>query len=155
MPISYRVLLLGPKGVGRHTQAQLLNELYGWKVVDFQKVVKDKLETLMKSVLAGETHIPNNPAYVSLGLSRIGLNDSEINDVIEGKPFAAWKFIPWLLDYLGYDLEKKKPPPPEPKEEGIELEDEDLDDDQRKKKEIEAKKKRDEEEKKKKEEEEA
>lgn len=24
----------------------------------------------------------------------------------------SWKFIPWILDYLGFDLMKKKPAPP-------------------------------------------
>lgn len=24
----------------------------------------------------------------------------------------SWKFIPWILDHLGFELMKKKPPPP-------------------------------------------
>ena len=47
---------------------------------------------------------------------RIGLNELELSEVIEGKPIPAYKFIPWIFDYLGYELEKKRPPPPEPKD---------------------------------------
>lgn len=57
MPEIFRILLLGPKGSGKHTQAQLLSETYGWKIVDFKKIVKAKLDELMKL----ESHIPNNP----------------------------------------------------------------------------------------------
>jgi hypothetical protein len=52
--------------------------------------------------------------------------------VVDGKPMPAWKFIPWILNYLGMPLDKKKPPPPEEKPEEPE---EDLDDEAKKKKE--------------------
>ena len=44
---------------------------------------------------------------------------AEIEEVKTGKPFPAWKFIPWVLDALGHEL-MKKPPPPELTEEEIE-----------------------------------
>ena len=37
---------------------------------------------------------------------------AEIEEIKTGKPFPAWKFIPWILDALGHEL-MKKPPPPE------------------------------------------
>jgi len=30
MPASYRLLMVGPRGIGTHTQAALLQEQYGW-----------------------------------------------------------------------------------------------------------------------------
>jgi hypothetical protein len=135
--------MLGPTGAGKHTQAQRLSETYGWKIVDFKQLVRSKLEEMMKL----DIHIPNNPMQGG----RIGLSEQELQDVIEGKSIPAWKYIPWILDFLGYPLEKRKPPPPEEKQEEIE---EDIDDDTRKKREAEAKKKALEEEKKRKEEEE-
>lgn len=44
--------------------------------------------------------LPNNvePA----GRSQIGLSLKELEDIKTGKPFPSWKFIPWILDYLGY-----------------------------------------------------
>ena len=107
MPSNFRILMLGPKGVGQHTQAAALSETYGWRIVDFKQVVRDKLEELMRY----EIHIPNNP----IPGGRIGLSEQELQEVIEGKAIPAWKYIPWIFDFLGYPLEKKKPPPPEEK----------------------------------------
>ena len=107
MPSIFRILMLGPKGVGLHTQASALSDTYGWRIVDFKQVVRDKLEELMRY----EIHIPNNPAPGG----RIGLSEQELLEVIEGKPMPAWKYIPWIFDFLGFPLEKKKPPPPEEK----------------------------------------
>lgn len=67
-------------------------------------MVKNKLEELNRT----EVHIPNNPSG-----GRIGLSEQELQDVVEGKTFPAWKYIPWILEFLGYELEKKRPPPPE------------------------------------------
>jgi YHS domain-containing protein len=57
MPDVFRILLLGPRGAGKHTQAQLLSDTYGWKIIDFKQLVKSKLDELIKQ----EVHIPNNP----------------------------------------------------------------------------------------------
>ena len=48
MPDIFRVLMLGAKGSGKHTQAKLLNQTYGWKIVDFKQIVKSRLEQLVK-----------------------------------------------------------------------------------------------------------
>ena len=52
----------------------------------------------------------------------IGLSEAEIEEIKSGKPFPSWKFIPWILDTLGYDLMKRPPPPVEEKEEEEEVE---------------------------------
>ena len=122
-----------------------MNELYGWTIVDFKELVKNRLVELMQM----ETHIPNNP----IEGGRIGLSETELADIVDGKPFPAWKFIPWILDFLGHPLMKKRPPPPEEKPEGEE-EVEELDEETKKKRDAEARKKAIEEEKKRKEEEE-
>jgi hypothetical protein len=69
--------------------------------------------------------VPNN---VEEGNSRIGLSWTEIEDIKSGKPFPSWKFIPWVLDFLGHKLMKRPPPPEEPEAEVIpeELEGEEL-----------------------------
>lgn len=130
MPKIFRTLLLGPKGSGKHEQAKLLSDTYGWKIVDFKKIVKSRIDDLIKQ----DMHIPNNPQHGG----RIALSELELQEIIEGKQFAASKFIPWIIDFLGHQLEKKKPPPPEEKPEEPE---EELDEDAKKKKEAEAKKK--------------
>lgn len=127
-----------------------MSQTYGWKIVDFKELVRSKLEELIK----GEGHLPNNP----LPGGKIGLSEPELNEVIEGKPFAASRFIPWILNYLGYPLEKRRPPPVEVKEgEGDGADGapaEEIDEETKKKRDAEARKKAIEEEKKRKEEEE-
>lgn len=85
-----------------------MENTYGWKIVDFKEVVRAKIDE-MRSL---EIHIPNNPASGG----RIGLSEQELAELIEGKSFPAWKFIPWIFNYLDYELEKRRPPPPEPKD---------------------------------------
>jgi len=34
----------------------------------------------------------------------IGLSSEELAEVKDGKPFATWKFLPWILEYLGVPL---------------------------------------------------
>lgn len=57
-------------------------------------------------------------------MSKIGLGQSEIDEIKTGKPFPAWKFIPWVLDVLGHELMKRPPPPEKTEEEIAELPDE-------------------------------
>lgn len=35
MPPNFRLMMVGPKGIGVHTQADRLEQFYGWRVVDF------------------------------------------------------------------------------------------------------------------------
>lgn len=66
MPSNFRLLMLGPKGAGKSTQAQHLNDLYGWRVVDYKALVRYRVEELLKY----DMHIPNNPqAGGRIGLS--------------------------------------------------------------------------------------
>ena len=81
----------------------MLSVIYGWKVVDFKEMVRSKIQEMSEL----EVHIPNNP----IG-GRIGLKEEELKEIVEGKQFPNWKFVPWILNDLGYELEKKKPPPP-------------------------------------------
>jgi len=46
MPSIYRTLMLGAKGVGKHTQALNLSHTYGWKIVDFQEIVREKIDEM-------------------------------------------------------------------------------------------------------------
>ena len=145
MPKEFRMLMIGQKGIGKSTQAKMLSDLYGWPIYDYPEIVKRRLEEMN----ALEAHIPNN--FVEGG--RIGMNEQELAQINEGKPFPAWKFIPWLLDEMGYPLCKRKPPPVEDKPEE-ELLEEELTPISKRKRDMELKKKQAELEKKKKEEDE-
>ena len=39
MPPNFRLFMVGPRGIGLRTQAEKLQELYGWRVVDFKQIV--------------------------------------------------------------------------------------------------------------------
>ena len=67
MPSIFRILMLGAKSTGKHTQAQLLSDTYGWRIVDFKELVRSRLEEMMRYDL----HIPNNPMIGG----RIGLSE--------------------------------------------------------------------------------
>ena len=43
----------------------------------------------------------------------ICLSEAELNEIKEGKPFPSWKFLPWIMEFLGTPLCIKDPPPPE------------------------------------------
>lgn len=67
MPENYRLMMLGPRGIGVHTQAKKLSEMYGWKVIDYPKLVKERLTQILQE----EVHLPNNidPDEAMIGLS--------------------------------------------------------------------------------------
>jgi hypothetical protein len=56
------------------------------------------------------------------------LSQQEIDEIKLGKPFPSWKFIPWILNDLGFTLMKR---PPAPVEEKLENEEEELTDEQK------------------------
>lgn len=109
MPPNFRLAMLGPRGVGIRTQAERLEQLYGWRVVDFKQIVQEKL----RDILGLPQKLPNNIPEHQEGPCMIGLSDNELNDIKEGKPFPSWKFLPWIMEFLGIPLRVKDPPPPD------------------------------------------
>ena len=47
MPPNFRLAMLGPRGVGVRAQAERLEQLYGWRVVDFKQIVQEKLRDIL------------------------------------------------------------------------------------------------------------
>lgn len=116
MPKNFRILFLGPKGVGVHSQTRMLEEFYGWRTVDFNVIVQRKLAEIMKM----KDKPPNN---VCEGRCMVGISQEELDKIKEGHSIPAWKFLPWILDYLGIPLKRKpivpKAAEPEPVEEDM------------------------------------
>ena len=107
MPPNFRLLMMGPRGIGVRTQAKKLEELYGWRVVDFKKIVQDKL----REILGWEKKPPNN--ITDEAPCSICLSQEELDSIKSGAPFPSWKFLPWVLEFLGVPLCISDPPPPE------------------------------------------
>ncbi len=90
--------MLGPNGAGVPEQAQLLEQQYGWRLVDFQLIVRRKLA----DILSLSIKPPNN--ITDIGPCMICMSNEELQEIKDGKPFAAWKFLPWVMEYLGVPL---------------------------------------------------
>ena len=56
MPPGFRLMMIGPRGIGVKSQAEKLEELYGWRVIDFQQIVQNKL----REIMALPAKLPNN-----------------------------------------------------------------------------------------------
>lgn len=54
--------------------------------------------------------LPNN--ITTEGPCMICLSEKELNEIKEGKPMPSWKFLPWIMEFLGIPLRVKDPPPP-------------------------------------------
>ena len=54
--------------------------------------------------------LPNNST--TEGPCMICLSEKELNEIKEGKPMPSWKFLPWIMEFLGIPLRIKDPPPP-------------------------------------------
>lgn len=39
MPENFRMMMMGPRGIGVRSQAEKLEELYGWRVIDFKQII--------------------------------------------------------------------------------------------------------------------
>jgi YHS domain-containing protein len=107
MPKDYRVLVVGPSCSGVKSQAEKLSEFYGWKVVDYPKIVRDKLAEINEMA----EKLPNNISEE--GPCMICLSQKELDDIRDHKPFPAAKFMPWILEFLGVPLALRPPPPPQ------------------------------------------
>ena len=70
MPPNFRLLMLGPRGIGLRTQAEKLQQLYGWRVVDFKAIVQEKL----KEIIARPLKLPNNIPALNEGPCEICLS---------------------------------------------------------------------------------
>ena len=112
MPPDFRVMLLGPRGAGVRTQARKLHEQYGWRLVDFNQIVKNKLA----GILSLPIKKPNNILKEEDRLNEkkkdkceINLSSEELQEIKDGKPFAAWKFLPWIMEHLNVPLMIKPP----------------------------------------------
>ena len=100
--------MIGPRGIGVKSQAEKLEELYGWRVIDFKQIVQNKL----REIIAMPAKLPNN--ITEEGPCMVCLSEEELEAIKQGQPFPSWKFLPWILEFLEIPLAVKPPiKPPE------------------------------------------
>jgi len=65
--------------------------------------------------------MPEKPMnnIVTEGPCMLCLSQNELDAIKDGKPFPAWKFIPWILEFLGIPL-MQRPAPATPEEPNLE-----------------------------------
>jgi hypothetical protein len=104
MPSQFRVGIMGPHMSGKHTQAKLLSEKYGWPIIE--------VETVMEKVVAlqklWEEHVPNNPES-----GNIHITGPNFESFMNGGAIGGAEFTGILLHQMGIPVIKKPPPPPE------------------------------------------
>jgi hypothetical protein len=65
-----------------------------------------------------EHKLPNN--VTEIGPCMICLSKEELQEIKDGKAMPAWKFIPWVLEFLGVPLMQRPHNPEEIKEPNVE-----------------------------------
>jgi adenylate/nucleoside-diphosphate kinase len=108
LPGQHRVLLLGGRMAGKHTQAAYLTAKYGWKTVDMNDLLYEIADKQRNSV--AEPH----PSHPDSGLVQFFGPDFE--KLMKGEAVPGNTILPLFLSHLQVPLYKKPPPPPEPVE---------------------------------------
>ena len=109
MPANLRLMMLGPRGSGVKTQAKLLEDKYGWQVIDFNLIVQNKLREILSMPIK-----PPNNICTDVGECMVSMNEEELEAIKNGGKFESWKFLPWILEYMDIPLRENKKPPEEP-----------------------------------------
>jgi len=65
----------------------------------------------LREILGLPVKLPNN--LTEEGPCMICMSEAELNEIKEGKPMPSWKFLPWVMEFLGVRMRVKDPPPPE------------------------------------------
>ena len=63
----------------------------------------------LQDILTSSVKLPNNVS--NKGPCKICMSSQELQDIKDGKFLPAWKFLPWLMEYLGVPLMQKPPTP--------------------------------------------
>ena len=53
--------------------------------------------------------LPNNVS-TDIGPCMVSMNEEELETIKKGEKFDSWKFLPWILEYLGVPLRENKKP---------------------------------------------
>lgn len=107
VPVNYRISIIGPPKSGKSTIAQMLSELYGWKVIDMEEIY-EKVKEYQKTW--------EEPELNSVYTRKVHFSASEFKDVLanmakkpaDRKPENFVSKIVFMLDALGIPLDKKK-----------------------------------------------
>ncbi|MCQ2816063.1 MAG: nucleoside monophosphate kinase [archaeon] len=107
VPINYRISIIGPSKSGKSTIAQMLSELYGWKIMDMEDIY-EKVKEYQKNW--------EEPELNSVYTRRIHFSAQEFKEVLanaakkpaDRKPDNFVSKIVFMLDSMGIPMDKRK-----------------------------------------------
>ena len=107
VPINYRVSIIGPSKSGKSLIANMLSEIYGWRIIDMEEIY-DKVREYQKTW--------TEPELNSVYTRRVHFSANEFKEVLsnmskkpsERKPDNFVSKIVFMLDSMGIPLDKKK-----------------------------------------------
>ena len=107
VPINYRVSIIGPSKSGKSLIANMLSEIYGWRIIDMEEIY-EKVKEYQKTW--------TEPELNSVYTRRVHFSANEFKEVLsnmskkpsERKPDNFVSKIVFMLDSMGIPLDKKK-----------------------------------------------
>ena len=107
VPINYRVSIIGPSKSGKTLIANMLSEIYGWRIIDMEEIY-EKVKEYQKTW--------TEPELNSVYTRRVHFSANEFKEVLsnmskkpsERKPDNFVSKIVFMLDSMGIPLDKKK-----------------------------------------------
>ena len=107
VPVNYRVSIIGPSKSGKSLIAEMLSEIYGWRIIDMEEIY-EKVKEYQKTW--------TEPELNSVYTRRVHFSANEFKEVLsnaskkpsERKPDNFVSKIVFMLDSMGIPLDKKK-----------------------------------------------
>ena len=107
VPANYRISIIGPAKSGKTLIANMLSEIYGWRVIDMEEIY-EKVKEYQKTW--------TEPEINSVYTRRVHFSANEFKEVLanltkkpsERKPDNFVSKIVFMLDSMGIPLDKKK-----------------------------------------------
>ena len=107
VPVNYRISIIGPGKSGKTLIANMLSEIYGWRVIDMEEIY-EKVKEYQKTW--------TEPEINSVYTRRVHFSANELKEVLanaskkpsERKPDNFVSKIVFMLDSMGIPLDKKK-----------------------------------------------
>ena len=107
VPVNYRISIIGPGKSGKTLIANMLSEIYGWRVIDMEEIY-EKVKEYQKTW--------TEPELNSVYTRRVHFSANEFKEVLanaskkpsERKPDNFVSKIVFMLDSMGIPLDKKK-----------------------------------------------
>ena len=94
---EYRIAIIGPDGAGKRTQARLLSQKYGWKLVSAEDILEENIENMKNGDI--------KPSHPDSGF--VQPSKPEFEGIMNGKDVKTSHILPVLMQKLGIQMQKR------------------------------------------------